>query len=116
MVGSAVCRRYAREADVQIVTRSRSELNLTDSESVNDFFGTERPDAVCQRFSGCATGVDVEQCTVNDGGHTWPGGTPPLLPGIGDCPFGYQSPSFVASSEIWKFFAAHPSSSVSAAR
>lgn len=46
MVGSAVCRRYAREADVQIVTRPRSELNLTDPESVNDFFSTERPDAV----------------------------------------------------------------------
>lgn len=46
MVGSAVCRRYAREADVQIVTRSRSELNLTDPEAVSDFFSTERPDAV----------------------------------------------------------------------
>ncbi len=78
--------------------------------------GTDRPDAACQRFSGCAAGVDVEQCTVNGGGHTWPGGTPPLLPGIGNCPFGYQSPSFVASSETWKFFAAHPPASVSAAR
>ncbi|MEY4950234.1 MAG: hypothetical protein RL698_2445 [Pseudomonadota bacterium] len=78
--------------------------------------GTDRPDAVCQRFTGCAPGVDVEQCTVNGGGHTWPGGTPPLVPGIGNCPFGLQSQSFVASSELWQFFAAHPAPVVSAAR
>lgn len=74
-----------------------------------------RPDAVCERFPGCAAGVDVEQCTVTDGGHVWPGGTAPLVSGIGSCAFGWQSQSFVASSEIWKFFAAHPPSSTSTA-
>jgi GDP-L-fucose synthase len=46
MVGSAVCRRYAREANVELVTRPRAALNLTDPQAVNDFFESERPDAV----------------------------------------------------------------------
>jgi GDP-L-fucose synthase len=46
MVGSAVCRRYAREADVRLVTRSRTELDLTDSLAVTEFFLQEKPEAV----------------------------------------------------------------------
>jgi GDP-L-fucose synthase len=46
MVGSAVCRRYAREPGVTLLTRSRSELDLTDADAVSDFFREETPDAV----------------------------------------------------------------------
>jgi GDP-L-fucose synthase len=46
MVGSAVCRRYAREADVRLVTRSRNELDLTNSLAVTEFFLQVKPDAV----------------------------------------------------------------------
>jgi GDP-L-fucose synthase len=46
MVGSAVCRRYQREPGVTLVTRSRSELDLTDAQAVSAFFHKERPDAV----------------------------------------------------------------------
>jgi polyhydroxybutyrate depolymerase len=70
--------------------------------------GAPRPESTCDRFPGCAAGVDVEQCTVTNGGHVWPGGTAPLGSGIGGCAFGYQSQTFVASSELWNFFAAHP--------
>jgi len=65
-------------------------------------------DAVCSGFRGCAAGVDVEQCTVDNGGHVWPGGTAPVLPGIGSCLFGYRSQMFSASQQLWSFYAAHP--------
>lgn len=46
MVGSALVRRYAREADVELVLRSRKELDLTNQASVAAFYAQERPDAV----------------------------------------------------------------------
>lgn len=46
MVGSAVCRRLARESDVEVLTASRDALDLTDPQAVLDFFLSERPDAV----------------------------------------------------------------------
>lgn len=44
MVGSAVARRLAREPGVELVLRSRDELNLTDQRAVDDFHATEKPD------------------------------------------------------------------------
>ena len=44
MVGSALVRRYERESDVELVLRTRSELNLLDQSAVNSFFETEKPD------------------------------------------------------------------------
>jgi GDP-L-fucose synthase len=46
MVGSAVCRRFAQQPDVQLVTRSRADLDLTDGPQVQSFFHQEKPDAV----------------------------------------------------------------------
>jgi len=65
-------------------------------------------DGACTAFRKCAAGVDVERCVVADGGHNWPGGEPPALPGIGGCSFGAQSQTFLASRALWEFFAAHP--------
>lgn len=45
MVGSAICRRLASEP-VEIVTRTRRELDLTDQNAVAAFFANERIDAV----------------------------------------------------------------------
>ena len=45
MVGSAICRRLAREK-AEIITRTRAELDLTDQRAVAGFFASERPDAV----------------------------------------------------------------------
>ncbi len=45
MVGSAICRRLSSEP-VEIVTRSRRELDLTDQQAVAAFFASERIDAV----------------------------------------------------------------------
>jgi len=44
MVGSALVRRFQREAGVQLLLRSRSELDLTNQAAVTSFFATEKPD------------------------------------------------------------------------
>jgi GDP-L-fucose synthase len=44
MVGSALVRRFAREAGVTLVVRSRGELDLTSQAAVEAFYATEKPD------------------------------------------------------------------------
>ncbi len=46
MVGSAVCRRLARETDCRLITSSRAELNLEDAVAVQKFFDAHKPEAV----------------------------------------------------------------------
>lgn len=46
MVGSAVCRRLEQESSVDIITASRSELDLCDCGATEDFFKTHQPDTV----------------------------------------------------------------------
>lgn len=46
MVGSAIVRKLQRQSDVNIITRSRKELNLLDQKSVQDFFSSESIDQV----------------------------------------------------------------------
>jgi GDP-L-fucose synthase len=46
MVGSALCRQLAARADVELVTASRSELDLTRQVQVEDFFAAEVIDQV----------------------------------------------------------------------
>ena len=36
-------------------------------------------DVICERWTGCSGGAHVELCTVDDGGHTWPGGSFPVV-------------------------------------
>ena len=58
-------------------------------------------DAHCSTYSGCAGGAEVTLCTIDGGGHTWPGGTPvPTL--------GLTSMDISATDTMWTFFAAHP--------
>ena len=46
MVGSAVCRRLAQMPGVELITRSRSELDLCQESQVNEFFSKNRPATV----------------------------------------------------------------------
>jgi polyhydroxybutyrate depolymerase len=55
----------------------------------------------CRTYGPCAQGTAVVQCTVEGGGHTWPGGAPPLLRGA-------TTSDVSASAAIWEFFQAHP--------
>jgi len=45
MVGGALMRRFRGEAGVQLVLRSRHELDLTDQAAVTAFYAAEKPDA-----------------------------------------------------------------------
>ena len=42
MVGSAIRRQLEQRGDVELVLRTRDELNLLDSRAVHDFFASER--------------------------------------------------------------------------
>jgi len=44
MVGSALVRRFSADRNVELVLRSRAELDLTDQSAVGKFFATEKPD------------------------------------------------------------------------
>ena len=46
MVGSALCRRLKREEQVEVVTRDRASLDLTDQAAVRAFLRDEQPDQV----------------------------------------------------------------------
>ena len=46
MVGTAMCRQLEKKTDVQLITRTRSELDLCDQTAVKDFFKNEKPDEV----------------------------------------------------------------------
>jgi len=57
-------------------------------------------DASCDEYQACTAGVAVRLCTIDQGGHQWPGGQNDFL--------GKLSVDLDASSEIAKFFEAHP--------
>ena len=44
MVGSALVRRFSREANTQVLLRSRKELDLTSQAAVDAFYAAEKPD------------------------------------------------------------------------
>ena len=46
MVGSAICRQLQQQPDVEILTRTRAELDLCDQTAVLEFMQSERPDEV----------------------------------------------------------------------
>lgn len=46
MVGSALVRRFKKEADVQLVLRDRKALDLTNAAAVEAFYAAEKPDTV----------------------------------------------------------------------
>ncbi|KJE37164.1 hypothetical protein UF64_00315 [Thalassospira sp. HJ] len=46
MVGGAICRQLTKYSDVEVITRTRAELDLCNQSAVMDFIKTERPDEV----------------------------------------------------------------------
>ena len=46
MVGSAICRQLILRSDVEIITRTRHELDLCDQSAVCNFMTAEKPDEV----------------------------------------------------------------------
>jgi polyhydroxybutyrate depolymerase len=64
-----------------------------------------RGDASCQRYSHCAGGAEVGLCTIDEGGHTWPGGLDNFLV---EQSAGKVSDDLSANDAIWQFFQRHP--------
>jgi polyhydroxybutyrate depolymerase len=60
----------------------------------------QQGDATCVVNSGCDQGADVELCTIQNGGHQWPGGEDIFL--------GTLSHDLIATDAMWTFFQAHP--------
>jgi polyhydroxybutyrate depolymerase len=58
-------------------------------------------DARCVSWGGCKGGAHVVLCSIEGGGHTWPGGVP--VP-----PLGHTSADLSATLAMLGFFAAHP--------
>jgi polyhydroxybutyrate depolymerase len=58
-------------------------------------------DTSCSTYAGCAAGVSVTLCTVQGGGHTWPGGLP--VPALG-----YTTDNISATDAMWTFFTHNP--------
>ena len=46
MVGSAICRQLQKKSDVEIITRTRDEVDLCDQLAVHEFMNSEKPDEV----------------------------------------------------------------------
>ena len=46
MVGSAICRQLQKQADVEIITRTRDELDLCNQSAVHEFMKSENPDEI----------------------------------------------------------------------
>jgi polyhydroxybutyrate depolymerase len=57
-------------------------------------------DTTCETWSGCTDGADVVLCTIEGGGHCWPGNT--------DCPVMVSTEQIHASEAVLQFFADHP--------
>lgn len=57
--------------------------------------------AVEDTYESCGPGIEVTLCTIDGGGHTWPGGTP--VPSLG-----WTSTSISATDRMWSFFVDHP--------
>lgn len=61
----------------------------------------DQGDAWCVSWSDCDEGAEVVRCTIEGGGHTWPGGFPiPLV--------GKTSTDLDATGAMLDFFDAHP--------
>ena len=46
MVGSAICRQLSKQPEVEVITRTRAELDLCNHSAVTDFMKSEKPDEV----------------------------------------------------------------------
>ncbi|RMH39982.1 MAG: hypothetical protein D6689_15130 [Deltaproteobacteria bacterium] len=57
-------------------------------------------DSTCETWSGCDQGVEVVLCTVDGGGHTWPGGA--QVPGLGK-----TTTDLNANDAMWALFERH---------
>lgn len=61
----------------------------------------DKDDVHCMTHATCKDAAEVTLCTVDGGGHTWPGGTPAPS-------FGWTTSTISATQALWTFFQKHP--------
>lgn len=83
---------------VASVMNGWADRNACTGDAVETF---AKGDATCVTRGSCKEGAEVTLCTIDFGGHTWPGGTPAPA-------FGKTSTSISASDALWTFFQKHP--------
>jgi polyhydroxybutyrate depolymerase len=69
------------------------------SPAPTEFF--RKDDTHCIRYDHCRDEAEVALCTVDGGGHTWPGGLPIVFTGA-------TTNAISATKMMWDFFALHP--------
>jgi polyhydroxybutyrate depolymerase len=62
----------------------------------------DTPGAYCDRYAACSQGAAVQLCVTENGGHSWPGGTPLRA---GQAP---PSQAIAATTVMWDFFSSLP--------
>jgi len=62
-------------------------------------------DSTCDTWAGCGQNGEVTLCTVDGGGHTWPGGLVLDDAGAG---VGHTTLDIIADDALWDFFQKHP--------
>jgi polyhydroxybutyrate depolymerase len=62
---------------------------------------SKKGNVTCVTYDGCKGGAEVNLCTVDGGGHTWPGGLP--VPALG-----LTTTDINATDAMWDFFLRHP--------
>jgi polyhydroxybutyrate depolymerase len=91
---------YAGNADFPSVEEMMAAWAARDGCASTPATSFEKGDTKCRTWSGCATGSLVTLCTVDGGGHTWPGGLP--------IPTGKTTTAISATDAMWTFFVDHP--------
>jgi polyhydroxybutyrate depolymerase len=61
----------------------------------------QKGEVTCETYNSCQENAEVTLCTIENGGHTWPGGQP--------YPLGGKTSNDISASErMLEFFLAHP--------
>lgn len=86
---------YPSVADTMKLWAAKNGCSATPRET------SKKGDVTCVTYDGCKAGNEVNLCTVQDGGHAWPGGMSiPLL--------GKTTQEISATDMMWDFFVKHP--------
>jgi polyhydroxybutyrate depolymerase len=65
-------------------------------------------DAICETYSPCDKNTEVTLCTIDGGGHTWPGGQLTNTQKWWTDIVGIVSQDISANDAMWEFFERHP--------
>lgn len=85
------------------VPKTISDWRTRNGCSENAAVSLTQGDGRCESFEACPDGANVILCSIEGGGHSWPGGV--LRQGVLNCPEdGHQSTTFGASEAMWNFF------------